>query len=97
MIGTVVNDANLFQLAPIVCLKFRGRKLAGKEADRVTKVALANYVVNSSPEGIDHGLDQKPLLSFAVCYVATHFALKLVTEKQAGEILTFYEEHLEDA
>src|SRR3954454_13322858 len=47
--GERITDANLFHLAPLVCLKFRGRKLIGCEADRVTKVALANYVVNSDP------------------------------------------------
>lgn len=35
---TKLTDADLFHLAPLVCLKFRGRKLAGAEADRVTKV-----------------------------------------------------------
>ena len=36
-----VTDANLFHLAPLVCLKFRGRKLAGREADRAGVRALA--------------------------------------------------------
>src|SRR5262249_13357298 len=42
--GTTLTDADLFHLAPLVCPKFRGRKLAGPEADRVTKGALAHYV-----------------------------------------------------
>ena len=42
LVGTEDMDANLFHLAPLVCLKFRGRKLKGREAERVTKVALAN-------------------------------------------------------
>jgi hypothetical protein len=46
LISQPVNDANLFHLAPLVCLKFRGGKLLGREADRVTETALANYVVN---------------------------------------------------
>ena len=49
LVGTEITDANLFHLAPLVCLKFRGRKLKGREADRVIKVALANYVANSDP------------------------------------------------
>ena len=91
-----VTDANLFHLAPLVCLKFRGRKLVGREADRVTETALANYVVNSDPEGVDHGLESKPLLAFAVCYVTAHLALDLVDEKQAEAILNYCEEHLEE-
>jgi len=50
--GTEVTPANQFHLAPVVCLKFRGKKLKGREADRVIKVALANYVANSDPEGM---------------------------------------------
>src|SRR6188768_1132522 len=76
--GERITDANLFHLAPLVCLKFRGRRLIGREADRVTETALANYVVNSDPEGIDHGLQAKPLLAFAVCYVTAHLALDLI-------------------
>ena len=52
----------------------------GREADRVTETALANYVVNSDPDGVDHGLESKPLLAFAVCYVTAHLALDLVDE-----------------
>ena len=97
LIGEPITDANLFHLAPLVCLKFRGRKLVGREADRVTETALANYVVNSDPEGVDHGLESKPLLAFAVCYVTAHLALDLVDEKKAEAILDYCEKHLEEA
>ena len=96
MIGQPITDANVFHLAPLVCLKFRGRKLVGREADRVTETALANYVVNSDPEGVDHGLETKPLMAFALCYVTAHLALDLVDEENAEAILNYCEEHLED-
>jgi hypothetical protein len=96
LIGEPITDANLFHLAPSVCLKFRGRKLVGREATRVTEAALANYVVNSNPEGVDHGLESKPLLAFAVCYVTAHLALNLVDEQKAEAILNFCEERLEE-
>jgi hypothetical protein len=96
LIGEQITDANLFHLAPSVCLKFRGRKLVGPEATRVTKTALANYVVNSDPDGVDHGLDAKPLLAFAVCYVTAHLAVDLVDEQEAEAILNYCEEHLEE-
>jgi len=89
--GTPLTDADLFQLAPLVCLKFRGRKQAGKEADRVTKGALANYVVNA-----EKGLRSHPKLAFALCYVAAHLVLGLVDEQTAGEILGYCEDHLEE-
>jgi len=95
-IGQPVTDANLFHLAPLICLKFRGRKLLGREANRVTETALANYVVNSDPDEVDHGLESKPLLAFAVCYVTAHLALDLVDEKRAEAILNYCEKHLEE-
>ena len=95
LIGQLITDAKLFHLAPLVCLKFRGRELKGREADRVTKVALANFVANSDPEGVDHGLEAKPLLGFALCYVAAHLALDLVNEEDAEAILNFCEDHLD--
>ena len=94
LVGTEITDANLFHLAPLVCLKFRGQKLKGREADRVIKVALANYVANSDPDGIDHGLDQRPMMAFTLCYVAAHLALDLVDEQEAEAILSYCEEHL---
>jgi hypothetical protein len=96
LVGQRITDANLFHLAPLACLKFRGRKLVGREADRVTETALANYVVNSDPDGIDHDLGSKPLLAFAVCYVTAHLALDLIDEGQAETILDHCEEHLGD-
>jgi hypothetical protein len=94
--GERITDANLFRLAPLVCLKFRGRKLTGREADRATETALANYVVKSDPDGVDHGLESKPLLAFAVCYVSAHLALDLLDEQRAEAILNCCEEHLEE-
>jgi hypothetical protein len=97
LVGEPITDANLFHLAPLVCLKFRGRKLVGHEASRITETALANSVVNSDPEGVDHGLKSKPLLAFAVCYVTAHLALDLVDEQEAEAILDYCEDHLEGA
>lgn len=96
VIGEPVTDANLFHLAPLVCLKFRGRKLKGREADRVIKVALANYVANSGSDGMNHGLEQRPLMAFTLCYVTVHLALDLIDEETAETVLTYCEEHLEE-
>jgi hypothetical protein len=97
MAGTEITPANLFHLAPLVCLKFRGKKLTGREAERVIKVALANYVANSDPKGTDHGLGQRPIMAFALCYVAAHLAPDLVDEEKAQAILEYFEEHLGEA
>jgi len=92
--GTKLTNADLFQLAPLVCLKFRGRKLTGKEQERVVKGALATYVANTGPKAAAKGLEAKPKLAFALCYVAAHLVLDLVDEKHASQILGYCEEHL---
>jgi len=96
MIGHRMTEADLFHLAPVICLKFRGRKVTGKEAKRVTETALANYVVNSDPDGIDHGLEHRPLIAFTLCYVAAHLDLDLIDEQLAEAILTYSEDRLEE-
>ena len=96
LVGTEMTPANLFHLAPVVCLKFRGKKLKGREADRVIKTALANYVLNTGPEGADHELDRRPLMAFTLCYVAAHLALDLIDEEKAQAILKYCEEHFGD-
>jgi hypothetical protein len=93
--GTTLTDADLYHLAPLVCLKFRGRKLTGPKARRVTETALANYVVNTDPEGSVRGLTLKPMLAFALCYVTAHLALDLLSEKRAEKIMWYCEEHLD--
>lgn len=95
LIGQPITDSNLFHLAPLVCLKFRGRDGKGPEAKRVIEVALANYVVNSDPKGVNHNLENRPLMAFALCYVAAHLALGLVDEHEASSILTHCEKHLD--
>ena len=45
---------------------------------------------------MDHSVESKPLLAFAVCYVTAHLALDLVDEGQAEAILNDCEEHLEE-
>ncbi len=96
MIGHKMTEAELFHLAPLICLKFRGRKQTGRIAKRVTETALANYVVNSDPEGFDHDLMHRPFMAFALCYVSSHYCLGLIDEQKADKILNYCEEHVGD-
>lgn len=101
LIGQNITDADLFHMAPLVCLKFRGLDLAEKERDRVIEIALANYVVNTEPDspaerqvqGVPD-LKTKPKLAFALCYVAAHLALGLFEDDLAEQVLLRYETHL---
>jgi hypothetical protein len=94
--GQPITDANLFHLAPLVCLKFRGLDFRNDELRRkVTEGALANYVANSDPDGIDHGLESRPLLAFAMCYIAAHYVLDLIDDGEAESILNHCDENMD--
>lgn len=94
--GKLIADTNIFHLAPLVCMKFRGFDHRDEELRRkVTEGALANYVANSDPDGIDHGLKERPLLAFAVCYVTAHYVLDLIDDREAESILDYCEENMD--
>ena len=91
--GQWLTNAKLFHLAPLICMKFRGLDLRDDELrKRVIEGALANYVANTESQG----LDDNPKLAFAVCYVAAHYVLDLVDEKQAEGVLCYCEEHFSE-
>ena len=56
---------------------------------KVTEGTLTNYVANSDPDGIDHGLESRSLLALAVCYVTAHYVLDLIDEREAETVLSF--------
>jgi hypothetical protein len=94
--GQRITNANLFHLAPLVCMKFRGLDYRDEELrTRVTEGALANYVANSDPDGIDHRLEQRPLLAFSMCYIAAHYVLDLIDEEQATAALDYCDENMD--
>jgi hypothetical protein len=89
MMGTKLTETELFHLAPLVCFKFRGKNLPKKEQDKLVKRALANYIANE-----ERGLEASPEMAFALCYVAAHFVMDIISEDDAQEILAYCEEHL---
>ena len=94
--GQLITNSNLFHLAPLVCMKFRGLDYRNEELRRkVTEGALANYIANSDPDGIDHGLEPRPLMAFAVCYVTAHYVLDLIEEREAESILDYCDENMD--
>lgn len=96
LIGQPITDDDLFHLAPLVCMKFRGIDYRDETLrQKVTEGTLANYVVNSDPEGVDHGLKQRPLLAFALCYVSAHYVLDLIDEGEAEAVLDYCDQHLD--
>ena len=97
--GTVLTDKNMFHLAPAVALKLRGLDLPERKREAIVKTVLANYVVHTNPKSPSYvpGLKRNSKLAFALCYVATHFALDLVSQEDSTAILEHCEAHLRPA
>ena len=76
-------------------------QVPGKEADRTSGessqgIGSGELRRQLRSRWVNHRLESKPLLSFAVYYVTAHLALGLVDEKRAEAILNYCEEHLEE-
>jgi hypothetical protein len=44
---------------------------------------------------INHGLNSRPLLAFAVCYLAAHYVLDLIDDREAENVLDYCKEHMD--
>lgn len=92
LIGETFSEDELFHFAPHVCLKYRGLdSLDEKLREKVIDGALANYIANTDL----HGLETRPLMAFALCYLTSHYVLELIEESEADQALTYCEEHLD--
>jgi hypothetical protein len=92
LLGTPFGAAELFHLGPLTALKFRGIRRSKRIEREITEAALGSYVVNES-EG--EGSLTDPRVAFAFTYLASHFALDLLTEEQVGELMDYIEGHPE--
>lgn len=90
-VGSKITEHDLFQMAPSVCLKFRGIKETKGARKKATDAALTSYVVNKDKNPIL--LD--PHMAFAFCYILSHYGLGLICETEGEELLCFIEENLE--
>ena len=82
------DEKNIFHFAPGVCLKFRGIRKNKQIFEKTTEAALSSYVATQ-----DHAAEifQSPVMAFAFCFVAGHFGIGLITEKDGHAILAFVE------
>ncbi len=92
--GTILTERKLFHLAPKVAFKFRGLHPSEEERRRTVEAALSNYVVFTDPSDSRHvpELKRDAKLAFALCYVAAHYALDLITEDEGQAIMGCCEE-----
>jgi hypothetical protein len=82
--GSAFRESDLFHLAPAVCVKLRG--LDPSLHDAATAGALASYDANAQREP---WMRKTPVLGFAFCYLAAHFALGLVDERVVNVTMNF--------
>jgi len=90
-VGENLTEADLFHMAPLVCLKFRGIKDSKPNLKRATDAALASYIATSNLAG---NLFDEPQMAFAFCYLASHFGLGLITEEESSKAIDFIERNL---
>ena len=90
LVGHEVKPEDLFHLAPLVCLKFRGIKRTRKLIQRATDAALASYV--ATKEQVPEVL-AVPQLAFAFAYLASHFGLDLLDEQHVEAVMEYVEQN----
>jgi len=91
--GTKIMQEDLYQFSPAVCLKFRGIEKSEENLKKATDAALSSYVATKENVG---GLFDIPQMSFAFCYLASHFGLDLIDESTLSKIMELVESKLDD-
>jgi hypothetical protein len=86
LVGQPFGQAELFHLAPAVTLKFRGLPRSNRRLGRATEAALASYVANRADSP---GVFKNPHLSFAFCYLASHYGLGLVSASIVDDLMEY--------
>lgn len=86
VVGEQFGEAELFHLAPVVALKLRGIPRSARKQARATDAALVSYVAtrDGNPDVFD-----SPHLSFAFCYLASHYGLGLLDEAQTEKVMDY--------
>ena len=85
------NETELFHLAPHVAIRFRG--LPRSRTKAAVEAALSSYV--ATKEQVP-GVFDDPYLSFAFCYLASHFGFGLLRHEDVDEVMTFIERNQAD-
>jgi len=89
--GNLLQESDLFHLAPVVCLKFRDLMGSEEYQTKAKDAAIGSYIANH--EAGNRNLND-PVMAFAFCYIIAHYGLGLLGEDQCQEILQFVEMNL---
>ena len=90
LVGEDIKPDDLFHMAPVICLKFRGRPLTRRLRKQTTEAALSSYVAtkDKSPD-----IFSTPQIAFAFVYLASHFGLDLLDGDAVSALMEYVEEH----
>jgi len=90
LVGEDIKPGDLFHMAPVICLKFRGLRLTRRLRKQATEAALSSYVAteDESPE-----VFSTPQIAFAFAYLASHFGLDLLDGDAVSALMEYVEEH----
>lgn len=86
------REGDLFHMAPLVCLKFRGIEFSEANRKIATDAALSSYLANEEANG---GILKNPIMAFSFCYILAHFGLDCIKEETCQQVLNFIELNLE--
>jgi hypothetical protein len=84
VLGEPFRDADLFHLASTVALKFRGYSRSARRQKSADEAARASYAANVR---VNRSVLKDPRLAFALCYLASHYGLWLLTAERAEELM----------
>jgi hypothetical protein len=90
LVGASFGAAELFHLGPVIALKFRGMRRSKRALREIEEAALASYAATAS-EGSGSLKDSR--VAFAFTYLASHFALDLLTEQEVAQLMDYIESH----
>ena len=90
--GVALGPGELFHLGPETAVKFRGMRRSKRGVRQITEAALASYVATTTE---DAGALRDPRVAFAFTYLASHFALGLVTEERVTKLMDYIGGHPE--
>jgi len=91
LIGDDIKESDLFAIAPNVCLKFRKIKSTEANIKKAKDAAFSSYVATKNNLG---DLMDNPLISFSLCYLASHLGLEIVNEKTLNSAMEYVELNL---
>ncbi len=89
--GKTMTEADLFHMAPLVCLKFRDLVSSDECQGNARDAAIGSYIANQEA---GHRNLNDPVMAFSFCYILAHYGLGLLDDEQCQSILAVVETNL---